>query len=276
MRYIALLIIVFISGCTTAKVIPIDDYKVKRKMETGIKTLKESDKLVDPKVLVKQLSRKSCDITLPSGNIGKMTPKEIYKNYRDSTLLICAPYKCKKCPKWHVSASTGFVLTSDGVAVTNYHVMASEGGRYNAAMTFDGKMYPITEVLAADKNSDIAIIKIDADNLTPSPVTADNEVGTPVTAITHPNGGYFSLSQGVVSRHFMSRKAHWMSITADYSKGSSGGPIYNDKGEVAGMVSSTRSIYYSKDKGIDKNLQMVVKVCVPSQSILKLIKPEDE
>ena len=45
-----------------------------------------------------------------------------------------------------------------------------------------------------------------------------------------------------------------MSVSAEFAKGSSGSPVINSKGEVIGIVSLTRSIYYNKENGIDKNL----------------------
>jgi len=66
-----------------------------------------------------------------------------------------------------------------------------------------------------------------------------------------------------------------MAVTADFAKGSSGGPLLDACGNVAGMVASTTSIYYGTEKGQKDNLQMVLKHCVPAASILKLIEPQD-
>jgi len=50
-------------------------------------------------------------------------------------------------------------------------------------------------------------------------------------------------------------------ITAGYGRKSSGGPMFSDHGNVAGMVASTGSIYYDEENGQKKNLQMVFKNC---------------
>jgi hypothetical protein len=62
-----------------------------------------------------------------------------------------------------------------------------------------------------------------------------------------------------------------MTITADFARGSSGAPVLNDNGELAGIVRSTESICYEVEKGQQQDLQMVFKTCVPSASLLKLI-----
>jgi hypothetical protein len=65
-----------------------------------------------------------------------------------------------------------------------------------------------------------------------------------------------------------------MQVTCDYAKGSSGAAILDLCGNVVGLVSSTRSIYYNTDKdGDPQNFQMVRRHCVPGAAILDLVKP---
>jgi len=65
-----------------------------------------------------------------------------------------------------------------------------------------------------------------------------------------------------------------MTVTAEFARGSRGGPIMDDFGNVVGMVTSTQSIYYpSKNKTVKKGpLQMVIRNCVPVSSIRALIE----
>jgi len=76
-----------------------------------------------------------------------------------------------------------------------------------------------------------------------------------------------------VARYYFdqSAKAPRLQITADYAKGSSGCGVFNDRGELTGLVSSTNSIYYTEENGDQKNLQMVVKSCIPAASVRKLL-----
>ena len=87
-----------------------------------------------------------------------------------------------------------------------------------------------------------------------------------------PGGGSKTpmVSGRQVDRHSGSR---WLTITADYARGSSGGPLLNDAGEVIGMVASTHSVYYNQSEdGTHQNLQMVWKQCVPVENIRGLIE----
>jgi len=63
-----------------------------------------------------------------------------------------------------------------------------------------------------------------------------------------------------------------MAVTADFARGSSGGPAFNDCGNVVGFVCSTSSVYYKVGQGRKDDLQMVFKNCVTAASVLKLIK----
>jgi S1-C subfamily serine protease len=144
-------------------------------------------------------------------------------------------------------------------------------------MTRDGKTYGVKEVLAANRADDVVILQLDMGGakLKPLSLAPNTPIGTDVTVISHPNRRFYSLSAGVVSRYCRRRTkrgtTNMVAITADFARGSSGGPVFDDRGNVAAMVASTSSVYYTQTKGKQQNLQMVFKQCVPSASILKLV-----
>ena len=160
--------------------------------------------------------------------------------------------------------------------MTNYHVVEGEQNRALVAMTYDGRVFPVNEVLAASKPDDLAILQLDAPDTAFEPVALAPEtpVGAAVTVISHPRRRFYTLSHGVVSRYHTEmihgRKTPVMTITADFARGSSGGPVFNEYGAVAGLVRSTVSVYYNTENGKQENLQMVFKQCVPAQCILEL------
>jgi S1-C subfamily serine protease len=98
---------------------------------------------------------------------------------------------------------------------------------------------------------------------------ADNPgIGEEVTVIAHPHAMFYSLTQGTISRFYMRNEGQKMSITADFGQGSSGGPVFDSKGNVVGVVSATLSLYNS-----DNNLQMVSKETTPVARVKALIAP---
>jgi S1-C subfamily serine protease len=145
-------------------------------------------------------------------------------------------------------------------------------------MTADQHVYPVERILAASHAEDLAIIKIDAQDMAALPLVITLQsapVGSDVSVISHPAGRFYCYTSGVVSRHVAVRSGNRdvdrLLITADVARGSSGAPVLNDRGQVVAIVKGTNSVYYSVKDGERKNLQMVFKTCIPSQSLAKLI-----
>lgn len=223
-------------------------------------------------------------LDLPQG----LPAADSYQKLAKSVFLIGSVYKCGKCDKWHDSgAATAWSLTADGVMVTNHHVLQNAKGDSWGVCGADGEVYRITEVLAADPAADVAFFRVDTrgTKLTPLALADRAKVGTRVRIVSHPDGRFFFQSSGEVSRYAKSPargdqpEKTWMSVTADYAKGSSGGPVVNRRGRVVGIVSNTQSIYYgARDpKAVDKQgpLQMVVKNCVPVAALHAMIADPD-
>lgn len=208
------------------------------------------------------------------------TPAALYRKCRPAVVAVGSAYKCARCPHWHVNTASGFVVRPDGVIATNYHVVEQEdNARMLGVRLQDGTVFPITAVLAGDKRNDAALVKIDAQDLPALPLARDVEIGDEVFVISHPVGALYTFTHGLVSNKFLrrGRDREWpeFTITADFAKGSSGGPILNRDGAVAGMVRATNSIYYDRRGEVDTNLQMVWKQCVPAVSIRDLAEPRD-
>ncbi|MGD7652138.1 MAG: S1 family peptidase [Verrucomicrobiales bacterium] len=215
-----------------------------------------------------------------------------YDALSQSVYLVGTVYNCGKCNQWHRSGSaTAWCLGSDGLMVTNAHVFLNAQGAAMGVSDRDGRCFPVTEVLAIDSAADIAVFRVRAEGLQALPVGPTAEVGDDITIISHPSGNYFMRTSGSVARYLRrpssknaGQKVVWMSVTADYAKGSSGGPVFNSKGQVVGMVATTNSIYTGpKTTKKSKNakaaptnpkgdLQMVMKHCVPIDSIRNLFR----
>ncbi len=264
------------------KVGVIDDLALKLRFQKGLEGLYENEKGTSLDALSGQLmnrygfNRRTATVKLPEAKLESLHPDEFYSRCKASVLAIGRLYKCGKCTKWHLSSASGFALSEDGVIATNYHVVDSKEGVALGAMDSNGKTFVVSEVLAANKSDDVAILRLLDAKLTPLPLADRAPVGTAVSVISHPDGRYFTMTKGDVSRYFVARsktgQANRMAITADYAKGSSGAPVLDATGSVVGMVSATNSIYYSREKGHNENLQMVIKSCVPVDAIHRLLR----
>jgi S1-C subfamily serine protease len=191
-----------------------------------------------------------------------------------ATLVLGEFYREAKSRKDEFStAAGGFLVTSTGVCVTSLHVVNGKGARGFVALTRGGQVLPVREVLAADPLEDLAILQLDVPEgmiLPTLPLASEPApVGAPVGVMSHPDERFYLFTMGAVGRHTVWRDRggaeHFMSITADFAKGSSGCPVLDERGAVVGVVNNTESIYYDDDgKKRQTDLQMVVKNVTPS------------
>ncbi len=133
-----------------------------------------------------------------------------------------------------LALGTGFVISEDGKIVTNYHVI--DGGYY-AKIIIQDKEYQITSVLGADKDIDLAVLKVNATNLDYAPVCKEPlKTGMAVYAIGSSRGLTNSYSKGIIS--YASRVlegVEYIQHDASITHGNSGGPLINEYGEVVGI-----------------------------------------
>ncbi len=140
------------------------------------------------------------------------------------------------------SLGSGFIVDKEGYILTNNHVVAKAD---DIKVTLsDGRSYD-AEVKGTDPKTDIALIKIDAENHLPVAALGDSdalEVGEWVMAIGNPFGLKHTVTVGVVSAKGRTIGAgpydDFIQTDASINPGNSGGPLINMKGEVIGINSA--------------------------------------
>ncbi|HEX7318121.1 MAG TPA: trypsin-like peptidase domain-containing protein [Pyrinomonadaceae bacterium] len=140
------------------------------------------------------------------------------------------------------SGGSGFLVMSDGVVVTNYHVI--QGGSAAKVFTKQGEEFEVKGVVAFDRAKDFAILKIPGFDLPVVPLGNSNntEIGEGVLAIGDPRGLTGSVSSGILSaKGREERGSTWIQTTTPVSPGNSGGPLLNRRGEVIGVISWGRT-----------------------------------
>jgi S1-C subfamily serine protease len=146
---------------------------------------------------------------------------------------------------------SGIVLTSDGLILTNDHVVA--GGGALSVTLFDGRTLDAT-IVSEDAANDLAIIRVAATDLTPAKLgdSTKVQVGESVLAIGSPLGTYTeSVTKGIVSgldREITVRSeitgrpvhlTHLIQTDAAINPGNSGGPLIDETGAVIGITAAT-------------------------------------
>lgn len=255
---------------------PVQDRSIREKMEQEAENLLNRGETVSLKQLRTQLHREACSLRLPSSDTHAMDSTAIAARLKQAVAIVGSLYKCSHCSRWHVQTATGFFITADGAVATCYHVVDQAEHETLVVMAPDGRIRPVREVLAANKRSDLAVLRVEGTGFVPLPLAERGKVGGAVHIISHPDYQYYVYTSGVLSRYFMSNShgesSPMLSVTADFGKGSSGAPVCDDFGRVVGIVNNTHSLYYTVEDGKKDNLQMVFKNCTPVSELRRLVE----
>ncbi len=145
------------------------------------------------------------------------------------------------------ASGSGFFINSDGVAVTNYHVIEDT---YSAKITMtNGDVFGVEQVIAFDRDFDIAIIRVSKISTSGKTVTgfpcvemSDSDTvkaGQTIYALGSPAGLQNTISNGIISNTNRQLDGNsFIQITAPISHGSSGGALVNEYGEALGITSA--------------------------------------
>jgi hypothetical protein len=162
---------------------------------------------------------------------------------------------------------SGFVISSDGKIITNYHVIKNA---HSATVKLsNGSFFLVTGVVATDPDKDLAVLKVAGKNL-PFLSLADSQslkVGDHVVAIGSPLGLEGTVSDGIISalRDEGPGKS-WIQTTAPVSHGNSGGPLLDLQGNVVGVITW----------GVNLQLGQNLNFAAPSNEVKPLVSVAQE
>ena len=174
---------------------------------------------------------------------GKLSDKEIIKKVSPAVVGIeCYAFGNSFTPS---SSGSGIIMTADGYIVTNAHVV--EGANGISVVLENGDAYA-AELIGADSDTDLAVLKIEASNLTYAEFGNSDELerGDRVIAIGNPGGTVLagSTTGGMVSglnRNINSSSPYstsYIQVDAAINPGNSGGALVNEYGQVVGINSA--------------------------------------
>ncbi len=213
-------------------------------------------------------------LNVDTANADSVSDAEVIQRATPSVTLITSVFS-----ESGKGTGTGIVLSSDGYIITNCHVIENSyqtlqsnggnpfdnpfsffGGRYEtitkterasevAVTLYDGSEHK-AEIIGSDENTDLAVLKIDAEGLIPAVLGSSDDLKLGERAITlgYPLGLGLSASGGMISglekeitAELSNGKTAAMTLIqtdASINPGNSGGPLLNGRGEVIGITSS--------------------------------------
>ncbi len=161
-------------------------------------------------------------------------------------------------------SGSGVIIREDGIIVTNNHVVGED--TREADVRLSDKTRFIARVIGRDKETDIAVLKIDTDRTFPVAQFGDStilKVGQWVLAVGNPMGLDRTVTLGVISgigreRLNLSKYENFIQTDAAINPGNSGGPLFNLRGEVIGI--NTAIIHMAQGIGFSIPADMVSRV----------------
>lgn len=172
---------------------------------------------------------------------GLKTPAEIFKELSPSVVTIAFSAEMGM-----EGGGTGFLIDSDGTIATNHHVI--DNAKELQIKFASGSVFTQVELLDSNPDRDLALLRIKLDEPKQGPKvdalplvlgdSDDVEVGERAVAIGNPLGLEHTLTDGLISARRMYQGKAWIQMSVPVSPGNSGGPLFNLKGEVIGVITA--------------------------------------
>ncbi|HEY5768559.1 MAG TPA: serine protease [Terrimicrobium sp.] len=243
-------------------------------------------------VVKEQLSRGSCQLSLPQPHDTPMAGRDLWASARKSFVRVGYYYLCKGCKRWRLDLSCGFFLTEDGAVATAYHVLEQDRAMSQGCLIVvddEGIVYPVAEIAAANKASDVCILRVKATGRTsPLPLSEDARPGDRVFCFSDPMGERSYFSAGIVNRLAELAKQEnggaapfVLDVSTDWAPGSSGAAVIDECGNAIGLVSMVLALQDDREAVQSRREHssatwMVVHEAVSARELKALIRASDK
>lgn len=291
----SLLLLILVLGSlraeTNALVLPptdtrfiVDDEAFEKDSKKQTEQLATERKLINYTYLAEHVPLQRETLTLAPEATKALTTSELAERLTRSTVAIGMRYQEPHSKKWHYEiAATAFAVAPE-ILCTSLHVMTIDPSMMSeaqaVAVTAEGKVVPITEIVAASNRGDTALVRAPGLSLPTLPIRPGVKVGETVWCMSHPDGFTFMFTSGEVARVSRARYDKEsvpglnVEVTAEYCPGSSGGAVTDAAGNVVAQVSSINQ--YSESGPRDgKSVGGIVsaRTCTAAEEMLELTKP---
>jgi Trypsin-like peptidase domain len=193
---------------------------------------------------------------------GQASVANVVKKSSDAVVLIVT----SDSDGHETALGSGFLISANGEIVTNFHVI--KGAHSAEVKLSSGAFFPVSGILASDPDRDLAIIKVNGNNV-PLLTLGDTDklsVGDHVVAIGSPLGLEGTVSDGIVSAlREEAQDKRWIQTTAPVSPGNSGGPLLDMRGNVVGVITWRVSSHQAQN----------LNFAIPSDEVRSLLSKPD-
>ena len=259
-----------------------------RELLDRLATLREAHRGLDAAALREALRRPSpAPLTLPACRTAALRPAEVWQAAQRGRVHVGWHHLCHKCDNWHVNLAGGYPITADGVVATCHHV-AEPGPEVReghlVAVDAEGRPWPVTQVIAADREMDACLLRVEGLRCDPLPLNADVRPGDAAYLLSTPLGvgGYFSA--GMVNRFYWHPKSRGrdlagedctflrVNVSTDWAPGSSGSPVLDACGNAICHVATISHLGDAKNSSGKGVAHLTLHEGVPARAVLALVR----
>lgn len=169
-----------------------------------------------------------------SASQGEMSGPDLFEKYNSAVFMIFTS------DGWNDYQGSGFFISKDGVAVSNYHVFRGTGIGYEQIKLSDGRKCKVKEVIAKNSDDDVIVFKVEGNGKLFNCVPIAKQiprVGEKAYTIGSPRGLENTFASGEISQ-IRGDNGEILQISVPIDHGSSGGLLLNSRGEAIGITSA--------------------------------------
>jgi S1-C subfamily serine protease len=243
-------------------------------------------RLLSAETVSQQLLRTNCVLALPKPGARQLTDRQIWQRSQAAHVRVGWNYLCTRCDKWHLNLAGGYFVTADGAVATCYHVVKPDPDHregFLVAADEQGLLLPVTEILAANQDADVALIRVQtASPVKPLPLNTNTYPGDKAWCYSDPLGRSSYFSQGMVNRFFWQqrrgRESARIEVSTDWAPGSSGAAVVDVSGNAIGHVSEISSAGVPRSRGTNQTASAASSVIVfhcacRAADVIALVQP---
>lgn len=168
-----------------------------------------------------------------------LPPEDLFDTRADTVVVLLVRQKAPPDAPVPMGQGSGFIVDPSGLVVTNEHVVHDADSI--VAHLKNGKSFQEVTMLVIAVERDLALLQLPASGLPAAPLAdGDPRIGSRALAIGAPYGLEYTLTDGIVSAYRDQGGTKILQFQTTIAPGSSGGPLFDARGRVIGVTTSTR------------------------------------